>query len=159
MRLVVIGGVAAGLSAAARARRLDRELEIIVLEKGARISYGACGLPYWFQGHVKSVDDLTLNTPDAFARERNIAIRTNCEVKAVRHVAREVDAESQLLRDVLDAIRPDAGAPSARMRALWTGTLAFDNDRYGPLDAKHVQLALDGLAIYDRTQAPLEVTK
>ena len=74
-------------------------------------------------------------------------------------VAREVDAESQLLRDVLDAIRPDAGAPSARMRALWTGTLAFDNDRYGPLDAKHVQLALDGLAIYDRTQAPLEVTK
>jgi len=47
MALVVIGGVAAGLSAAARARRIDPRLEIIVLEKGPDISYGACGLPYF----------------------------------------------------------------------------------------------------------------
>ena len=47
MRLLVIGGVAAGLIAAARARRLDAGLEILVLEKGTAISYGACGLPYY----------------------------------------------------------------------------------------------------------------
>ena len=50
---VVIGGVAAGLSAAARARRLDPALEILVLEKGATISYGACGLPYFIEGRVR----------------------------------------------------------------------------------------------------------
>jgi NADPH-dependent 2,4-dienoyl-CoA reductase/sulfur reductase-like enzyme len=87
---VVVGGVAAGLSAAARARRLDRELEIVVLEKGRRISYGACGLPYWFEGNVRSVDELVVYGADYFRRERNIEIRTECEVKAVRHVAREV---------------------------------------------------------------------
>lgn len=90
MRLVVIGGVAAGLSAASRARRFDRELEIIVIEKGQRISYGACGLPYWIQGQVRSLDELTVYRPDFFERERNIAIRTGVEVKAVRHMAREL---------------------------------------------------------------------
>ena len=53
MALVVIGGVAAGLSAAARARRLDPHLEIVVLEKGPVISYGACGLPYFVEGRVR----------------------------------------------------------------------------------------------------------
>ena len=53
MALVVIGGVAAGLSAAARARRIDPRLEIIVLEKGPVISYGACGLPYFVEGRVR----------------------------------------------------------------------------------------------------------
>ena len=52
MALVVIGGVAAGLSAAARARRIDPRLEIVVLEKGPVISYGACGLPYLVEGRV-----------------------------------------------------------------------------------------------------------
>ena len=53
MKLVVAGGVAAGLSAASRARRVDPSLEILVLEKGRRISYGACGLPYWIEGQVR----------------------------------------------------------------------------------------------------------
>lgn len=90
MRLVVVGGLAAGLSAASRARRLDNSLEIVVLERGARISYGACGLPYWVEGQVKSVDDLTVYTPAYFEQERNIRIRVSAEVKAVRHSAREV---------------------------------------------------------------------
>ena len=53
MRLVVIGGVAAGLSAAARAKRLDPSLEVTVLEKGEQISLGACGLPYLIEGQVR----------------------------------------------------------------------------------------------------------
>lgn len=90
MRLVVVGGVAAGLSAASRARRLDPSLEIVVLEKGARISYGACGLPYLIEGQVRSIDELTVYTPAFFEKDRDIRIRTGCEVTAVQHSRREV---------------------------------------------------------------------
>lgn len=90
MRLVVVGGVAAGLSAASRARRVDGSLEIVVLEKGPRISYGACGLPYLIEGQATSIDDLTVYTPDVFERERNIRIRTGAEVTALRRPQREV---------------------------------------------------------------------
>jgi NADPH-dependent 2,4-dienoyl-CoA reductase/sulfur reductase-like enzyme len=59
MALVVIGGVAAGLSAAARARRIDPGLDIVVLEKGATVSYGACGLPYLVARRITSVKSAT----------------------------------------------------------------------------------------------------
>lgn len=90
MRLVVVGGVAAGLSAASRARRMDKSLEIVVLEKGGRISYGACGLPYFIEGQVESVGQLTVMTPDVFERDRDIRIRLNAEVVAIQHSRREV---------------------------------------------------------------------
>jgi len=90
MRLVVIGGVAAGLSAAARARRLDRSLEIVVLEKGEIISYSACGIPYYIEGQVRSVAELIVHTAEQFERERNIAIRTRTEVARILHSRREV---------------------------------------------------------------------
>ncbi|MEO8128430.1 MAG: FAD-dependent oxidoreductase [Bryobacteraceae bacterium] len=90
MRLVVIGGVAAGLSAAARARRLDRSLEIVVLEKGPTISYSACGLPYFLSGEVKRQEDLIVHTPEYFQTERNILVRTGAEAAAIEHGKREV---------------------------------------------------------------------
>lgn len=90
MRLVVVGGVAAGMSAASAARRADGSLEIIVLEKGQRVSYGACGLPYLFEGQVDSIDQLTVYTPDFFRKERNIDVRLNAEVAAIQHPKREV---------------------------------------------------------------------
>ncbi len=113
MRLVVVGGVAAGLSAASRARRLDASLEIVVLEKGGRISYGACGLPYFIEGRVRSVDDLTVYEPEFFERERNIRIRTRTEVVAIRHPSRElVLASGERLR--YDRLIWTAGARPAR---------------------------------------------
>jgi NADPH-dependent 2,4-dienoyl-CoA reductase/sulfur reductase-like enzyme len=113
MRLVVVGGVAAGLSAASRARRADRSLEITVLERGERISYGACGLPYFIEGQVRSLDELTVYTPEFFERERDIRIRTGAEVVAVQHPRREVVLASG------DRVRYDrlvwaAGARAAR---------------------------------------------
>ncbi|MBL8174886.1 MAG: FAD-dependent oxidoreductase [Bryobacterales bacterium] len=90
MRLVVIGGVAAGLSAASRARRLDPSLHITVFEKSPHISYGACGLPYFIEGQVRSLDQLRVYTPEYFARERNIQVRTNSEVIAISHARREL---------------------------------------------------------------------
>jgi NADPH-dependent 2,4-dienoyl-CoA reductase/sulfur reductase-like enzyme len=92
--LVVIGGVAAGLSAAARARRIDPQLPITVLEKGPVISYGACGLPYFVEGRVSRADDLIVYTPDYFRGKRNIEVRTGARVVAISHARREVALES-----------------------------------------------------------------
>jgi NADPH-dependent 2,4-dienoyl-CoA reductase/sulfur reductase-like enzyme len=94
MALVVIGGVAAGLSAAARARRIDPRLEIIVLEKGPVISYGACGLPYFVEGRVRDVAELITYTPEYFRKQRNIDVRTGARVVAISHPRREVVLES-----------------------------------------------------------------
>src|SRR5579872_1519378 len=94
MSLVVIGGVAAGLSAAARARRLDPRLEITVLEKGPDISYGACGLPYFVEGRIQEPGQLVVYTPEYFRKERNIAVRTGARVVSISHSRREVALES-----------------------------------------------------------------
>ena len=92
--LLVVGGVAAGLSAAARARRLDPRLDITVLEKGPVVSYGACGLPYLVEGRVRAPEQLITYTPEYFRKERNIAVRTGARVVAVSHPRREVRLES-----------------------------------------------------------------
>jgi CoA-dependent NAD(P)H sulfur oxidoreductase len=94
MRLVVIGGVAAGMSAAARARRIDKNLEIVVLEKGATVSHGSCGLPYYIEGQVRSLEELVAHSPDYFRKDRNIDVRTRARVIAIRHASREVVVEA-----------------------------------------------------------------
>lgn len=94
MRLVVIGGVAAGLSAAARARRIDSSLEITVLERGELVSWGACGLPYFVAGHVRSLAQLVTYTPEYFARERKIDVRTRADVASIAHGRRQVTLAS-----------------------------------------------------------------
>jgi CoA-dependent NAD(P)H sulfur oxidoreductase len=94
MSLVVIGGVAAGLSAAARARRIDPRLPILVLEKGPVISYGACGLPYFVEGRVRAMEELIHYTPEYFRKERKIEVRTGARAVAISHPRREVQLES-----------------------------------------------------------------
>jgi NADPH-dependent 2,4-dienoyl-CoA reductase/sulfur reductase-like enzyme len=94
MALVVVGGVAAGLSAAARARRIDPRLEIVVLEKGPVISYGACGLPYFVEGRVTNASQLIIYTPEYFRKERQIDVRINSRVISISHPRREVTLES-----------------------------------------------------------------
>jgi CoA-dependent NAD(P)H sulfur oxidoreductase len=94
MALVVVGGVAAGLSAAARARRIDPRLPITVLEKGPVISYGACGLPYLVEGRVREPEQLITYTPEYFRKERNIEVRTGTRAVAISHPRREVQLES-----------------------------------------------------------------
>jgi NADPH-dependent 2,4-dienoyl-CoA reductase/sulfur reductase-like enzyme len=94
MSLVVIGGVAAGLSAAARARRVDPRLDVLVLERGPVISYGACGLPYLVEGRVRDPKQLIVYTPEYFRKERRIEVRTGARVVAISHPRREVALES-----------------------------------------------------------------
>lgn len=94
MPLVVVGGVAAGMSAATRARRTDPRLEIVVLEKGEHVSYGACGLPYLVEGRVGEARQLIVHTPEYFRRERHIEVRTGARVTALVHARREVQLAS-----------------------------------------------------------------
>ncbi|MBN2565861.1 MAG: FAD-dependent oxidoreductase [Candidatus Eisenbacteria bacterium] len=89
-RLVVVGGVAAGMSAASRARRLRPDVEIVVLEKGADVSYGACLLPYFVSGLIENRDDLVHYDADFFRRERGIDVRLNCEATGIDPRRREV---------------------------------------------------------------------
>src|SRR5213593_4906201 len=94
MALVVIGGVAAGMSAAARARRIDPRLEIVVLEKGPVVSYGACGLPYFVEGRIREASQLIVYTPEYFRKQRNIQVRTGARVTAISHPRRDVQLET-----------------------------------------------------------------
>ena len=92
-RLVVIGGDAAGLSAAAQARRLRgaSDLEIVVLEQGPEISYSACGIPYWIGGLVSDRDRLIARTPEQFAAQ-DIVVRTDTRAEGIDLAAGEVVA-------------------------------------------------------------------
>jgi NADPH-dependent 2,4-dienoyl-CoA reductase/sulfur reductase-like enzyme len=74
-RMVVIGGGAAGMSAASAARRTDPDLEVVVLEATGDIAYGLCGLPYYLSGVVPEADDLFAYPADHFTRERGIDVR------------------------------------------------------------------------------------
>ena len=82
-RLVVIGGDAAGMSAAAEARRADPDREILVLERGPDVSYAACGIPYLIGGEVADADDLVHHDPEYFLQRRGIEVRTGVEALAV----------------------------------------------------------------------------
>jgi len=89
-RLVVIGGDAAGMSAATEARRADPGREIVVLERGPDISYAACGIPYLISGEVGSPSALVHHDAGYFAAERRIVVRTGQEVVAIDAGARTV---------------------------------------------------------------------
>lgn len=91
-RVVIVGGVAAGMKTAARLRRLDAEAEIIVLERGPQLSYGACGFPYFISGEVKSMDSFdhtpqgALRDSNYFAAVKGVDARCGCNVQKIDRV-------------------------------------------------------------------------
>lgn len=88
-RLVIIGGVAAGMSAAARARRTNPELEITVYERSGYVSYGACGFPYFIKGEIPAVKNLLARSVEQFAAER-INVHLHHEVTAIDRAGRTI---------------------------------------------------------------------
>lgn len=90
MKIVIIGGVAGGASAAARLRRLDERAEIIVFERSGFVSYANCGLPYYIGGTIEDESDLTLQTPQSFWRRFRIDARVHHEVTAIDRENRTV---------------------------------------------------------------------
>ncbi len=88
--IVIIGGVAAGMSAASKAKRVDPEIGITVYEKSRFVSYGSCGLPYFISGIVKDYRSLIARTPEEFASQ-GIEVRTEHEVTSIDLFKREVE--------------------------------------------------------------------
>jgi len=82
-KLVIMGGVAAGMSAAARARRLSESAEIIVIERSFYVSFANCGLPYHIGGTIQQRDKLVLQTPESLAETLNLDVRIGHEVVAI----------------------------------------------------------------------------
>ncbi len=90
LRIVIVGGVAGGMSAAARARRLDEQAEIVVLEQGDYVSFANCGLPYHLSGEIAARDDLILHTPETLAASLNLDVRTGHRVTGIDKDSRKV---------------------------------------------------------------------
>ena len=83
MKIVIVGGVAGGATAAARIRRLDEQAEIIVFERSGFISYANCGLPYYIGGVIEDPEDLTLQTPESFFSRFRVHMKVHHEVTAI----------------------------------------------------------------------------
>lgn len=90
MKVVIIGGVAGGASAAARLRRLDEQAEIVMLEKGNYISFANCGLPYFVGGSIEDQGELELQTPESFRARFNVDVRALSEAVKLDTAAKTV---------------------------------------------------------------------
>lgn len=83
MRTVIIGGVAGGMSAATRLRRLDEQMEIVILEKGPYVSFANCGLPYYVSGEISQREDLLVQTPEKLKARFNLDVRPYSEATEI----------------------------------------------------------------------------
>ena len=94
MKVVIVGGVAGGASAAARIRRLDEKAEIVVFERSGYISYANCGLPYYIGGVIEDPEDLTLQTPESFLERFNVQMKVHHEVTALHPERKTVSVKN-----------------------------------------------------------------
>lgn len=143
MKVLIIGGVAGGATAAARLRRLDEQAEIIIFERSGYVSYANCGLPYYIGGVIQRESSLTLQTPESFKQRFNIDVRISSEVQSIDPASKtitvknlasgEIYEESYdklLLSPGAEAIRPDLpGIDSPKIFTLRTveNTFAIKN--------------------------------
>ncbi|KAL7556489.1 hypothetical protein ACA910_009053 [Epithemia clementina (nom. ined.)] len=90
MKIVIVGGVAAGASAAARARRLSEDAEIVILQSGPDVSFASCGMPYFIGGEISDRDTMAVQTPESLHQRLNLDVRVNAVVESI-------DVETQTL--------------------------------------------------------------
>src|SRR6516165_10250962 len=102
-RVVIVGGVAGGMSCATRLRRLDEEASIVVVERSGHVSYANCGLPYFVGGVIEDEEDLLLMTPERLHDRFRLDVRVDAEVVAIDPIGRTV------------TVRPTAGGPSSEI--------------------------------------------
>lgn len=132
-KVVIIGGVAGGASCAARLRRLDKDVEIILLERGKYISYANCGLPYHVGDVIKSRDALLLQTPEMMKAKFNIDVRVMNEVMSIDRKNKKLtvkDDKGNEYEESYDKLvistgssplrPPIPGIDSPKIKTLWT---------------------------------------
>ena len=94
MKIVIVGGVAGGATAAARIRRLNEQAEIVVFERSGYISYANCGLPYYIGGVITDLEELTLQTPESFFSRFRVNMKVRHEVTAIHPEKKEVTVKN-----------------------------------------------------------------
>ncbi len=128
MKVVIVGGVAGGATAAARIRRLDEHAEIVVFEKSGYVSYANCGLPYYIGGEIEDKRDLTLQTPESFYARFRVDMRVHHEVIAVDVKAKTVKvrnlASGEVFSESYDKLILSTGA-----RPIKPNFEGIDNER------------------------------
>lgn len=117
-KVVIVGGVAGGASAAARLRRLDEDTEIVLFERGHYISFANCGLPYYIGRTIEKRDDLLVQTPEKLEARFNIDVRINSEVIEINRNDKKVKVKDLSTRDIYseryDKLILSPGAEPAR---------------------------------------------
>jgi NADPH-dependent 2,4-dienoyl-CoA reductase/sulfur reductase-like enzyme/rhodanese-related sulfurtransferase len=118
MKVVIVGGVAGGASCAARLRRLDEHVEILMVERGPYVSYANCGLPYHVSGVIPKESSLLVANEQTFRAVFGIDVRTNCEAIAVSPKKKTVDLRNvttgEVTTESYDRLVLSPGAPSVR---------------------------------------------
>lgn len=114
MRILVIGGVAAGTSAAAKARRNDEDCEIVIYERSGYVSYSGCGMPYYIGGEVDAAEELTPRGPEFFREKYNVDVRLHHEVLSIDPAGKKLGiknlATGETFRDAYDKLVISSGA-------------------------------------------------
>ena len=126
MKVVIVGGVAGGATAAARIRRLDEQAEIVVFERSGYVSYANCGLPYYLGGVIRDPEELTLQTPESFRQRFRVEMRVRHEVTALHPERKSVtvrDLESgAVFEESYDKLLLSPGAKPTRPPLPGTGS-------------------------------------
>ena len=128
MKVVIVGGVAGGATAAARIRRLDEQAEIVVFERSGYISYANCGLPYYIGGVIEDAEELTLQTPESFFRRFRIHMKVRHEVTAIHPEKKTVSVKNletgAIFEESYDKLLLSPGA-----KPVWPNLPGMDSDR------------------------------
>jgi NADPH-dependent 2,4-dienoyl-CoA reductase/sulfur reductase-like enzyme len=93
-KIIIIGGDAAGMTAANKIRRNNELADISVFEKGEYISYAACGIPYYISNEIEDIDRLMIATPEKFIKEKNIQIHLQSEVISIHPREKAVNVKA-----------------------------------------------------------------
>ena len=101
MKVIIIGGVAGGASAAARLRRLDEKMEITIYEKTGFISYANCGLPYFVGNVIKDKKNLTLQSPAGFKKRFNVLVNVNHEVTSINPNGKTITVKNLVTNETI----------------------------------------------------------
>ena len=131
MKVVIVGGVAGGATAAARLRRLDEQAEIVVFERSGYVSYANCGLPYYIGGVIEDPGDLTLQTPESFFSRFRVDMRVRHEVTALHPDRKTVSVKNletgEIFEEEYDKLLLSPGAkptqprlPGTNLKKLFT---------------------------------------
>ncbi len=132
MKLVIVGGVAGGATAAARARRMSESAEITVVERGPYVSYANCGLPYYISGDIEKRSQLLLQTPEGFDSRYGVKVLVDTEAREIDRTGRRIRVEGPegeawlpydsliLAQGGLPALPPVPGMESPHVFRIWS---------------------------------------